>query len=203
MLSESWPVNQRSWLPASDNAQRSRTRWTTSVGAVVLFFFSSRRRHTRSDRDWSSDVCSSDLGGFDDAEDGVVVGFGAAAGEDDFLRTGADERSHTFASSFNRRTRLLSKGMDRGRVAEVSREIGQHGVEHGGIDGGSGVVIEIDAVHTDAIRILPLLRGRIPEAGPDCCRDRTMMDNRDRRDFHSLDGTAYVRAFGSTDPGYH
>src|SRR5207247_6216746 len=27
----------------------------------VLFFFSSRRRHTRSTRDWSSDVCSSDL----------------------------------------------------------------------------------------------------------------------------------------------
>src|SRR5699024_11339100 len=25
--------------------------------------FSSRRRHTRSKRDWSSDVCSSDLGG--------------------------------------------------------------------------------------------------------------------------------------------
>src|SRR5206468_9559945 len=28
---------------------------------IFLFFFSSRRRHTRSDRDWSSDVCSSDL----------------------------------------------------------------------------------------------------------------------------------------------
>src|SRR5216683_7050834 len=28
-----------------------------------FFFFSSRRRHTRSDRDWSSDVCSSDLRG--------------------------------------------------------------------------------------------------------------------------------------------
>src|SRR5438105_8437345 len=27
------------------------------------FFFSSRRRHTRSIRDWSSDVCSSDLSG--------------------------------------------------------------------------------------------------------------------------------------------
>src|SRR5699024_11621940 len=26
-----------------------------------MFFFSSRRRHTRSKRDWSSDVCSSDL----------------------------------------------------------------------------------------------------------------------------------------------
>src|SRR5215469_17843584 len=29
---------------------------------MVFFFFSSRRRHTRSLRDWSSDVCSSDLG---------------------------------------------------------------------------------------------------------------------------------------------
>src|SRR5438874_13657616 len=27
----------------------------------LIFFFSSRRRHTRSLRDWSSDVCSSDL----------------------------------------------------------------------------------------------------------------------------------------------
>src|SRR2546429_7220582 len=26
-----------------------------------VFFFSSRRRHTRCSRDWSSDVCSSDL----------------------------------------------------------------------------------------------------------------------------------------------
>src|SRR5215469_17486592 len=28
---------------------------------MFFFFFSSRRRHTRSLRDWSSDVCSSDL----------------------------------------------------------------------------------------------------------------------------------------------
>src|SRR5690625_6585071 len=27
----------------------------------IIFFFSSRRRHTRWPRDWSSDVCSSDL----------------------------------------------------------------------------------------------------------------------------------------------
>src|SRR5699024_11265859 len=34
----------------------------TKASLVVLFlFFSSRRRHTRSKRDWSSDVCSSDL----------------------------------------------------------------------------------------------------------------------------------------------
>src|SRR5687768_18052888 len=28
---------------------------------MLVFFFSSRRRHTRCSRDWSSDVCSSDL----------------------------------------------------------------------------------------------------------------------------------------------
>src|SRR5690606_40620980 len=28
---------------------------------LLSFFFSSRRRHTRFSRDWSSDVCSSDL----------------------------------------------------------------------------------------------------------------------------------------------
>src|SRR6266496_6149564 len=31
--------------------------------SLALFFFSSRRRHTISLRDWSSDVCSSDLQG--------------------------------------------------------------------------------------------------------------------------------------------
>src|SRR2546430_8977958 len=29
--------------------------------SLLVFFFSSRRRHTRFDCDWSSDVCSSDL----------------------------------------------------------------------------------------------------------------------------------------------
>src|SRR6266702_7622879 len=32
------------------------------VERCYIFFFSSRRRHTRWPRDWSSDVCSSDLG---------------------------------------------------------------------------------------------------------------------------------------------
>src|SRR2546429_5878637 len=35
--------------------------WTTA--RIWLLFFSSRRRHTRCSRDWSSDVCSSDLSG--------------------------------------------------------------------------------------------------------------------------------------------
>src|SRR5580698_64514 len=37
---------------------------------VVVFFFSSRRRHTRVTCDWSSDVCSSDLCP-DDAVEGL------------------------------------------------------------------------------------------------------------------------------------
>src|SRR5438034_2505466 len=32
-----------------------------SFTSILFFFFSSRRRHTRSLCDWSSDVCSSDL----------------------------------------------------------------------------------------------------------------------------------------------
>src|SRR5256885_6594086 len=47
-------------------------RWVTAEGRgvgtgdvnrerCVMFFFSSRRRHTRLQGDWSSDVCSSDL----------------------------------------------------------------------------------------------------------------------------------------------
>src|SRR5688572_31526901 len=35
---------------------------TIGVFHAVMFFFSSRRRHTRFDCDWSSDVCFSDLG---------------------------------------------------------------------------------------------------------------------------------------------
>src|SRR6266568_2854487 len=36
----------------------------------VFFFFSSRRRHTRWNCDWSSDVCSSDLHGDHDQQQG-------------------------------------------------------------------------------------------------------------------------------------
>src|SRR5439155_6947105 len=45
----------------------------------VLFFFSSRRRHTRWPRDWSSDVCSSDLAGR------IVRGLQGVVGSPSFL----------------------------------------------------------------------------------------------------------------------
>src|SRR2546430_4090328 len=56
----------------------SRRRLRATVGFLELafashcvFFFSSRRRHTRFDCDWSSDVCSSDL--LDLAEKAIAV----------------------------------------------------------------------------------------------------------------------------------
>src|SRR5207249_7837631 len=50
--------------PCNDVALGGHRARSQVVGPAVegyFFFFSSRRRHTRSKRDWSSDVCSSDL----------------------------------------------------------------------------------------------------------------------------------------------
>src|SRR5215204_2226417 len=50
--------------PNRRTAEAARTKATRSSAAdAPVFFFSSRRRHTRSLCDWSSDVCPSDLAG--------------------------------------------------------------------------------------------------------------------------------------------
>src|SRR2546430_10545470 len=56
-------------VPVKQHTRAERKRTETKVNAAkqsdlhrsYIFFFSSRRRHTRFDCDWSSDVCSSDL----------------------------------------------------------------------------------------------------------------------------------------------
>src|SRR5690606_39415560 len=51
----------------------------------LLFFFSSRRRHTRFSRDWSSDVCSSDLTDEKNKQywiDKIMAAYRNAKGED-------------------------------------------------------------------------------------------------------------------------
>src|SRR2546429_2926208 len=48
-------VTETNWVWGLICAASVSGLWT------VFFFFSSRRRHTRCSRDWSSDVCSSDL----------------------------------------------------------------------------------------------------------------------------------------------
>src|SRR3989440_4932351 len=74
-------------------------------GGTVLrcfFFFSSRRRHTRSDRDWSSDVCSSDLRERRRIRPmsflnklGIGVGVGAGAGRGVSRSVPSDARTRT------------------------------------------------------------------------------------------------------------
>src|SRR5207302_6934178 len=49
-------------LPEARLALEPQAR-RTSLVIEESFFYSSRRRHTRFSRDWSSDVCSSDLSG--------------------------------------------------------------------------------------------------------------------------------------------
>src|SRR2546430_10421430 len=48
-------------MPADDYATFPQP-FSYRKDVLNFFFFSSRRRHTRFDCDWSSDVCSSDLG---------------------------------------------------------------------------------------------------------------------------------------------
>ena len=85
----------------------------------------------------------------------MIVGLGAAAGEDDFLRAGVEQRGDLLASGLNGGPGALAGRVDGRGVAEFRREIGEHIVEDGGIDGGGGVVIEVDTVHTATNRILP------------------------------------------------
>src|SRR3712207_8681650 len=67
----------------------------------MCFFFSSRRRHTRYWRDWSSDVCSSDLGWltapFAGGQHGRVPG--ANVLEADYLVVGAGAMGMAFTDA--------------------------------------------------------------------------------------------------------
>ncbi len=98
------------------------------------------------------DLCGDDVLGracgiANNTKDGVIVRFGTAAGEDDFLRASADQESDLFARGFYGGAGALAGGVDGGGVAELGGKEGKHGVEDGGFDGGSGVVIEVDAWH--------------------------------------------------------
>src|SRR3989449_2782492 len=75
----------------------------TGVQTCVLFF-SSRRRHTRCSRDWSSDVCSSDL-----------PSNGALLGEDDRIVDGGREIEQ-------RRLHVGAPGLDLGEIEDVIDE---------------------------------------------------------------------------------
>src|SRR5687768_16994904 len=71
--------------PARTPAQMAAT---TRPLLPRAFFFSSRRRHTRCSRDWSSDVCSSDLFGY------TALTGGYAGGQAEYLRVPFADKTH-------------------------------------------------------------------------------------------------------------
>lgn len=75
------------------------------------------------------------------AEDGVIVRFCAAAGEDDFFGIGADERGHLFAGGFYGVASALAGGVDAGGIGKIGDKIREHGVQDGGVHRGGGVEV--------------------------------------------------------------
>src|SRR6266508_4687412 len=111
---------------------------------MVVFFFSSRRRHTSWPRDWSSDVCSSDL--LDRATEAAYAGAFWSAGQ----KCTATRRIYVQEPVYEEfRSRLLDR-IERGIVgdpAEPSTEVGPivnekqldevlAGIERGKAEGG-------------------------------------------------------------------
>src|SRR5256884_4232826 len=66
-------------LPRAPGVVCSRESGSECGVCSVCFFFSSRRRHTRCSRDWSSDVCSSDLSGGRLVKNGWSLGASSSA----------------------------------------------------------------------------------------------------------------------------
>src|SRR5207247_10242579 len=89
---------------------------------LVSCFFSSRRRHTRSTRDWSSDVCSSDLSCFRPfAEWGT---------------TGRNREARFYSLTAKGRKQLLQEQESWARLTEGVEQIGRAACREGG--GGEG-----------------------------------------------------------------
>src|SRR6266542_2848821 len=68
--------------------------------SLIIFFFSSRRRHTRCYRDWSSDVCSSDLEAIIseiDTATGTTYVYSGASGRLIYQLDGTESELHGYA----------------------------------------------------------------------------------------------------------
>jgi len=95
----------------------------------------------------------------DGAADSDIGRLGGASGEDNLLWPRTDQTSNLGPRLLDRRMRPPAQGIDRGRVAELFPQVGQHGLQHLRIDGRRCVVVEIDWVH-DRTQI-----GRAPALG--------------------------------------
>src|SRR5690625_7234415 len=108
---------------------------------MVFFFFSSRRRHTRWPRDWSSDVCSSDLLGGEALQGQTQVGKvsreklknqGPEAGKDHLIGLATARSEGTEESAVE----AVSAAIDGfAETAEIGRASCRERVESGGVEG--------------------------------------------------------------------
>src|SRR2546430_13776571 len=91
----------------------------------MVFFFSSRRRHTRFDCDWSSDVCSSDLANFNTRRQLTVFyalprgnasrpRFRAASSKKTVVGTGVPEGACLWHFALRSEERRVGKSVDLG-----------------------------------------------------------------------------------------
>lgn len=85
--------------------------------------------------------------GGEQAAEGGIDGFGAAGGEGEFSWGGTDESGDLIFGVVDGLTAELAEAMGAGRISIEMGEIGEHGVESFGSEGGGGVIVEVDGVH--------------------------------------------------------
>src|SRR2546430_3330450 len=90
------------------------------IDLICFFFFSSRRRHTRFDCDWSSDVCSSDLAAVGRAE-GVALAHDAEERGLAMIRSMPDHHMTSMGNDLLRGNRLELPWFA-GKVVELGRK---------------------------------------------------------------------------------
>src|SRR5688572_32515745 len=93
----------------------------------MFFFFSSRRRHTRFDCDWSSDVCSSDLKPFSLLEEEAVLNLGRTY---EYLQQRLGDLLKDFQltpTQYNMLRILRGAGSDRSEERRVGKECRSRG----------------------------------------------------------------------------
>src|SRR5205085_78065 len=98
--------------------------------------------------------------GTGETEDREVVRLGGAAGEDDFVGEGVEERSGAFARVFEGLASATAGAVTAGGVGSHLGEMGTHRLPDGRQHRGAGVVVEIDVVHRMRIQRLAAGDGR-------------------------------------------
>src|SRR5947207_13768390 len=94
----------------------------------------------------------------DEAEDREIIGFGGAAGEEDFVGRGIEQRGGLLAGVFQSLACVSAGVMTGGGIAGSVAEVRPHRFPHGGKHGRRGVVIKVNAIH-------PPTRSRSQTAG--------------------------------------